>query len=48
MVIIRYLFVIYLKKKYLDNGMDTIYIEISSILNSFRLIFQRQTGALKE
>jgi hypothetical protein len=39
MVIIGYLFVIYLKRRYLNNGMDAIYIEISNILNGFRLVF---------
>jgi hypothetical protein len=39
MAITGYLFVIYLKKRYLDNGIDVMYIEISGILNSFRLVF---------
>jgi hypothetical protein len=39
MVITGYLFVIYLKKRYLDNRIDVIYIEVSGILNGFRLVF---------
>jgi hypothetical protein len=35
MVIIGYLFVIYLKKRYINSGINTTYIEVSSILNGF-------------
>jgi hypothetical protein len=48
MVITGYLFVVCPKKKYLNNGIDIIYIEVSNILNGFRLVFERQAGALKE
>jgi hypothetical protein len=39
MVITGYLFVIYLKKRYFDSGINITYIKINNILNGFRLVF---------
>jgi hypothetical protein len=39
MAIAGYSFVIYLKKRYLDSGIDAIYIKVSYILNGFWLVF---------
>jgi hypothetical protein len=39
MAIVGYLFVVYLKKKHLDSRMDITHIEVSGILNGFRLVF---------
>jgi hypothetical protein len=39
MAITGYLSVVYLKRRYLNSEINTMYIEISGILNGFRLVF---------